>query len=404
MIYGLPGQNLCFGDSFRITLATGAAIAVGNKIKSAAGAAAKQAWVVGINATLGYIDCVAIRGTFAVGDTFSRYDSVITGADIGTDDGAALAGGPYTILTVSTYIAGRAMMRPTHAASLVTGYDVRAVQDYDLSHVARFSIAGAGSTYLVWDRGTAPGSFVTENPTMALISGLRIVSPAYNYVANTSVLSEVKIMQADDIGVVGNLEAGATNLETLATIVNGAPTDGWGCFGQGQLCAPSFAFTASRRFIFVKFTTTGSLVFEVGNVWIGKATDTITTESWNFGQGFSLTNVDRGRYTELENGGVSRVHRTPYRRYEFQVRFNRKSWHTWLDAVEGRAVSWIDDPQHPWAICLDPSNLARLVTGQHELSGLFRVDGSPSAKDSGAWDNSGVYFMPDIPISLREIR
>jgi len=405
VIYGFPGQNLAFGDTFRVTFdpATFGPFTVGRKIKSAIGAAAKQAWIRETNQTLGFLTCVSIRGTFVAGDTFSQYTAVPTGVDVGSDDGAA-NGAPtagVTALSVSLYLSGRGQVNIGSGLAVDTGYTPLAAQGYDLSDVTRWSIVGAASGTIIFDRGADPISYTTDDPTMALISGLRIVSPAYNFRDNIigPAASPVTLIITISMDTVYDFSTPTP----LATIVNGSPTDGPGAFGYGQLFS-EFSVAATERFIRVEFAASASLVFEVGNIWLGAATDSIGDEGWNFADGFNIQNIDRGRYTDLEGGGFARTNRNPYRRYDVQEKFNRKSWDKIMDAVEGRMVDLVDDPSHPWAFALDPDNKARLVTGQHALSGLFRVDGSPQARDNGVRDATGVYFIPDVPLSLREFR
>ena len=375
MILGYPGYNSAYGRFVRVGLSNvmGTFVA-GERLLSTVGPASGSGFIRNFNAALGYLDIYSGRAKFVTGMTVA----------------GEVSGAAATVSTAESYQRGRAEIVAAQTTGLAAGYYAHALQTYDLSDAAKFTVNT--SARIVFDTTTGAA---LPTPRFVLLSGFRTT---YDYRLNNTPLTTIVVEQADDA-------AFTLNIEALA-----ASTDGPGAFGQSNLYIPLTYPGSPRQFLRLRLISSSFVTVGIGNLWIGSGIDSEIDEGWNFTDGFEATNIDRGRYAETEGGAISRVHRAPIRRYDVMARINRRSWDKFADAVEGRMSrddfdgSVIDDPSHPWAVCLDPDNKTRLVTGRHIFSGLFRLDGNVSVRDTGARDSTGVFFLPDIPLNLREWR
>lgn len=267
-----------------------------------------------------------------------------------------------------------------------TGYTATDVRTYDTAQTVKWSTVGAGTINIDFDRGA---SVATSDPVAVWITNW--LDSSYNYRTGASNVTTVKV-QSDSV----NTFASPT---TLATISHGSPTYGLRTFGLPNLFSEFSALT--ERYVRIEIVTSGTASITIGNIFMSAVTDSVAG-GWGFAHEWEIAQIDRGRKTEQEGGGMAVLSRDSIRRVSGTVKVGQPVFDKFLDMVSGRNTALVDSTAYPLAIAFDEDNQARAVTGQHYFSGLWQYEGNPTARGGSALFNTAIRFNPDVNMTFRE--
>jgi len=367
MILGLPGQNLGFGEYFVVEhgAVTGGPFVAGETITQPTGG--RSASIVSVDAANNRLVCGSGIGTI-------NLSAAITGQT---------SGASATPTFVGVYGAGRSLI---YGDAPFGGYTLPSAQNYDLSDVCMWDVAN--QIDILFDFGPFG---LPAAPDFILLSDIDVTD--FNFKTNATNLSSIDVHADADAGF-------GSPTQIAAQTVNGAPVYGPGVFGQKQIYIPLTG--AVERYLRLRLASAGAVRIAIGNIWIGDGFDT-DAEGWGLAPGWKLTNIDRSRSIEQEDGGRAKRARPPLRRLSGDFVASQPHFDKILDAVEARQTQFNDDRRHPWALCWDADNRTRAVTGRHYFAGLFEFDGNPEFTASQGKDASGQ-TVPEIPADFMEWR